>query len=122
VWQKTVTVYGDGSSMESVVCIAGADGESPIVVDITSSTGNLYINNNISATLTATVRQGNQDITSEFPESAFLLEKYDMYGIKDDIWSYTGRIVVVDNLDIYKKAMFNCVLDVEQRLQEEDIE
>lgn len=113
MWQKTVTVYGDGSIEEVISCV---DGKGHIVIDITCSTGTIYINNEIQATLTAKVLQDNQDITSEFPSSAFRWEKYDMYGNKDTVWSYTGTTVVINNLDIYKRAMFNCILDVEQRL------
>lgn len=122
MWQKTVNVYGDGSSEERVVCIAGADGEGAIVVNITSSAGTIYINNDIQTTLIAQAYQDNQDITDEFPDGAFLWEKYDMYGVKDDVWSYTGKTIQVNNLDIYKRAMFNCVLDVEQRIEKEDVE
>lgn len=120
MWQKTVNVYGDGSSEERVVCIAGADGEGAIVVDITSSTGTVYVNSDIKTTLVAKAYQDNEDITNEFPDSAFLWEKYDMYGTKDTVWSYTGKTVAVSNLDIYKRAMFNCVLDVEQRIETEE--
>jgi hypothetical protein len=122
MWQKTVNVYGDGSSEERIVCIAGADGEGSVFVDITSSAGTIYINGDIKTTLVAKAYQDNQDITDEFPDGAFLWEKYDMYGVKDTVWSYTGKAVAVNNLDIYKRAMFNCVLDVDQRLQKEDIE
>ena len=122
MWQKTVNVYGDGSSEEKMVCIAGADGEGHIVVSIKSSTGTIYINNEIRTTLIAEVFQDNQNITNEFPDSAFRWEKYDMYGVKDTVWSYIGKAVAVSNLDIYKRAMFDCVLDVEQRIETEDIE
>jgi hypothetical protein len=122
MWQKTINTYGDGSTEERVVCIAGADGQGAITVSITSSTGTIYVNNNITTTLTAKAYQDNIDITDEFPDGAFLWEKYDMYGTKDSVWSYTGKSVAVSNLDIYKRAMFNCVLDVEQRLETEDTE
>ena len=122
MWQKTVNVYGDGSSEERAVCIAGSDGEGAIVVDIKSSTGTVYVNGDIKTTLVAKVYQDNYDITEEFPDGAFLWEKYDAYGVKDTVWSYTGNTVAVSNLDIYKRAMFNCVLDIEQRIETEDIE
>jgi hypothetical protein len=122
MWQKTVNIYGDGSSEEKAVCIAGADGEGAIVVEITSSTGTIYVNNDIATTLVAKAYQDNIDITDEFPDGAFLWEKYDMYGVKDTVWSYTGKTIAINNLDIYKRAMFNCVLNVEQRLETEDIE
>lgn len=113
MWQKTITVYGDGSVEERLICL---DGKGVIDVDITSSTGTIYINNEIRSTLTAKVYQDSKDITHEFPDGAFRWEKYDMYGTKDAIWSYTGKTVAINNLDIYKRAMFNCILDVEQRL------
>ena len=113
IWQKTVSVYGDGSMEENITCLAGA---SPITVEIISSSGTIYINNGINATLSAKAFQGNKDITNEFPDSAFLWEKYDMDGVRDPVWSYAGKTVTIKNTDVFKRAIFNCTLDIEQRI------
>jgi hypothetical protein len=116
IWQKTRTIYVNGTVVDSEpTCISGADGVSPIFVEITSSAGTIYINNNINTTLMAKVYQKNQDITDEFPSRAFLWEKYDSDGSKDTEWSYAGKTVLVSNIDIWKKAMFNCIVDIELR-------
>lgn len=115
MWQKTVNVYGDGSSEEKIVCIAGATGDGPIVVNIKCSTGTIYINNNITnVTLTASVSQDNQDITDEFEDGDFLWEKYDMNGNLDTTWSYTGKTIPISHLDVYKRAVFNCILKIDE--------
>ena len=116
IWQKIQTIYVNGDVVDSEpTCISGADGVSPIFVEITSSAGTIYINNNINTTLIAKVYQKNQDITDEFPSRAFLWEKYDSNGNRDTTWSYAGKTVSVSNLDIWKKAMFNCIVDIELR-------
>lgn len=112
VWQKTKYTYGDGSSSEKITC----DGTSPIEVRITSSAGTIYINNNIKTTLTATVHQANVDITNQFSDEAFLWEKYDADGVRDLEWSHLGQTITVNNLDVYKKAMFNCVVDLTKKV------
>lgn len=114
MWQKTITVYGDGSIEEEIFCV---DGKGHITVDIKCSTGTIYINNNITnVTLTARVFQENQDITDEFKDGDFLWEKYDMDGNLDRVWSYTGKTIPISHTDIYKRAVFNCILKVENRL------
>lgn len=95
---------------------AGFIGTSPIVLLITTSTGNMYVNNDISATLTVTANQDNKDITDLFETEAFLWEKYDADGTKDENWGKRGTSIQISSADIYKKAVFNCILDVDRRV------
>jgi hypothetical protein len=41
-------------------------GESPLMLEISSSTGTLFINGNISTTLIATVWQGSENVTAQY--------------------------------------------------------
>lgn len=114
MWQKTINTYGDGSVEEKVVCIAGATGDGPVVVEIKCSTGTIYINNNLNnVVLTAKAYQDNKDITDDFEDGDFLWEKYDMNGSLDTTWSYRGKSVPISHTDIYQRAVFNCILQIE---------
>jgi hypothetical protein len=86
----------------------GEDGESPLLLLIESSTGNLFINRDIDATLTATVWKGTEDVTSEYIGS-FRWTKYDANGENPVVLDgETGRSITIDDTDIYKKARFVC--------------
>lgn len=93
------------------------NGKGHITVQINCTTGTIYINNNITnAKLEARVYQDNIDITEEFPIGAFLWEKYDMDGIKVENWSYNNRLLPLSADDIYKRATFNCAVDITKRM------
>ncbi len=64
IWEKTVTRYGDGSTVESKpVCVTGKDGESAVTVRIDSSRGTVFKNNAVSTVLTAVIYHGSHRIT-----------------------------------------------------------
>ena len=81
-------------------------------VEITSSAGTIYINNDIQTTLTATVYQGDVNITGVLPETAFTWERYLEDGTLDDQWSATGKSITVTGADVIRKAVFTCAVDL----------
>ena len=93
-------------------------GESPYTVVIDSSTGTLFLNKDISATLIATVYYGNEDVTANFPFTAFSWEKYNAQGNLDEEWteghkSWGNRLTITAD-DIFKKAKFACNIEIEE--------
>lgn len=106
--------YEDYITINSV--FDGKDGEDPVIVMIESTTGSIYINNDIAGTLIATVHKGNTDVTNLYSSADFSWEKYDSDGILDEQWTSLhknyGNEVTITSEDIYKKAKFNCVLEL----------
>lgn len=83
-------------------------GESPVTVVIESNTGNIFKNNKIVATLTATVKRGNEDISDEI-ESCKWIRK-DANGIVDESWTriIAGNTIQITSADVANKAVFEC--------------
>ena len=88
-----------------------SDGKHPIILTITSTTGGIYINNNIQAELKATVWRNGEDITSKYNKSSFVWTKYDVNGVKDLTWIDYGPIIYIDHTEVEQKATFSCELN-----------
>lgn len=106
-------IYDDGtSSFTAYVTLnqvkEGEVGESPIVIQIESSTGTIFINHSISATLTATVWQGTTDITSTV--SSFVWTKYDENGANPQTLASTSNAVTISHADVNRKARITCAI------------
>ena len=87
-------------------------GSSPITVEITSSAGNIFMNRGINTTLTATVKQGNKDITDTV--SVFHWIKYDENGDMDPNWSrLNARTITITPADLWNKGIFTCEVSFE---------
>lgn len=106
--------YEDYITINSV--FDGRDGEEPIIIMIESTTGSIYINNDIAGTLIAKVQKGNTDVTDRYSSVDFSWEKYDSDGILDEQWTSLhknyGNEVTITSEDIYKKAKFQCILNM----------
>lgn len=81
------------------------NGELPIVLEITSSSGTIFINNNINTTLTATVTKGASDITSQYSGQFYWYKD----GVAFDPTNHTNTITVT-NTDVNQRAVFTCTV------------
>jgi hypothetical protein len=112
IYTRSRDVYDNGEVGEWSYSV-GFIGSSPVVLEVTTPNGNLYIGENLSAVLTVRVSQENIDITENFDDEHFIWEKYDSNGVRDPEWYRYGKTIYIDNTDVFKKAVFNCVLTLE---------
>ena len=94
----------------------GKDGEDAISVVIESSAGNMFVRQDVRATLTCHVYQGSgmdpaHEITNKVTK--FTWVKYDKDGIKDDGWVRLpgGQSITIGPEDIASKAIFKCEVE-----------
>lgn len=112
LWQRIVMIESDGSEHPAqAACIQGArgkDGEDAISVQIESSTGNIFKNRNISATLTCTVWKGSENITGQV--ASFRWTKRNEDGTLDPTWTrvLSGNTTTINADDVRSKAIFSC--------------
>ena len=86
---------------------------SAITVKITSNTGNVFLNHTGQATLTCTVYRGEIDITNTINDFTWI--KADKDGVIDTQWTKhtTTNTLSIDVLDIDKKAVFTCEVELD---------
>ena len=97
---------------EGVPGPAGQDGEDAITVQIDSSAGTVFLNKQITTTLTCTVIQGNgTDITNQV--SKFTWVKKNADGTVDTSWSrpLAGNTITLSEADVNSKAIFTCKVE-----------
>ena len=90
----------------------GQDGEPAITVQIDSSAGTVFLNKQITTTLTCTVIQGNgTDITNQV--SKFTWVKKNADGTIDTSWSrpLAGNMITLSEADVTSKAIFTCEVE-----------
>lgn len=114
IYTRTRDVYNNGEASEWRYSV-GLIGSGPVVLEIYTNTGNLYIGEQISADLSVRVSQENLDITENFDDENFIWEKYDKHGEKDRNWYRYGKTIYISNADVYHKATFNCILTIEDK-------
>lgn len=87
---------------------ASAAGESPVIVQIDSSTGIIFKNKTSSTLLTCTVTKGTEDITSRVTK--FTWKKRDKNGNIDPTWTreLTGNTLPISADDVTGQAVFYC--------------
>lgn len=122
MWTKTVTTYTDNTTKESdPTCISGAKGEQgeqgeSYRVEIISSNGSIFKNNQIKTTLTARVYKNDTDITDSINASCFKWVKINADGTFDEAWNskhFGGtKNVEITSDDIFARATFNCSVDI----------
>ena len=118
MWQKIISTFSDGSTQESEACIEGAKGESNITLEIRSSTGTSFINQEGETVLYVRALKDNVDITENFNDSKFLWERYSKDGDRDPIWSERGKYIHISGKDVFKKAVYNCILEINEEKEE----
>ena len=91
-------------------------GEDAITVIIDSSTGNMFVRQDVRATLTCHVYQGSgmdpeHEITDQVTK--FTWVKYDKDGIKDETWARLpgGQSITIGPEDVASKAIFKCEVE-----------
>ena len=93
----------------------GAQGASPIMLDIYSDGGNFIRNGQGTVTLTAVVTKANVDITGTFPPACFSWLRHSGNAAYDEAWNSrhkgAGPVVTVGAEDVDKRTVFECVLD-----------
>ena len=90
----------------------GLDGEDAITVRIDSSAGTVFLNKQISTTLTCTVIKGNgTDITNQVTK--FTWSKKNADGTIDTSWNraLAGNTIVLTEADVTSKAIFTCEVE-----------
>ena len=90
----------------------GADGEDAITVTIDSSAGTVFLNKQITTTLTCTVIKGNgTDITNQV--TRFTWSKKNADGTVDTSWSrpLAGNTITISEADVTSKAIFTCEVE-----------
>ena len=97
--------YGSDTYIDYITLNEIKSGESPITLQIISSTGTIFINNNIYTTLTATVYKGAQDITSQYSNQFYWYKD----GTAFDPSNHSNSITVT-NSDVNQKAVFVCTV------------
>ena len=90
-------------------------GESSIELKIFTDRGNIILNGQGSVVLTAVVTHGGKDITDTFPMSAFSWTRNSGNETYDTEWNNrhvgVGKTITVNAADIFKRAVFECILD-----------
>ena len=112
LWQKIISIFSKGEPEESVACIEGAKGESNIILDIRSSTGTAFINQQGDTVLSVRALKDNQDITEHYRDDQFIWSKFSQEGKKDPTWGPRGKQIHINGTDIFKKAVINCELEL----------
>lgn len=116
MWTKTVTTYVSGNTKtDGPTCISGAKGEN-YRVEIISSNGSIFKNNQIDTTLTAKVYRNEEDITDSINAASFKWVKINADGSLDEAWNSKhfggAKTIKITSSDIYARATFNCSVDI----------
>jgi len=97
--------------------IPGPPGEDAISVQIFSSNGNVFRSNQGFTTMTATVWQGNDDITSQIDASKFTWERTSSDPVADESWNTSSKAIGHKSIqltpaDIIGRSVFACHVDI----------
>ena len=84
----------------------------PTNLIIKTSSGNIFKNNLINTTLTATLWRGGKEIDKEGKDYSYIWTKTDDEGNPDDIWnqdhSYSQKTIEITQKDVFRRAQFEC--------------
>lgn len=90
-------------------------GESSTELKIFTDRGNIIRNGQGSVVLTAVVTRGDKEITDTFPVAAFSWTRNSGNEAYDTEWNNrhigVGKTITVNASDIFKRAVFECILD-----------
>ncbi|SDQ09786.1 hypothetical protein SAMN05216392_0402 [Streptococcus equinus] len=84
----------------------------PTSLVIKTSNGNLFKNNFINTTLTATLWRGGKEIDKDGKDYSYIWTKTDDEGNPDEIWnqdhSYSQKTIEITQKDVFRRAQFEC--------------
>ena len=97
--------------------IPGPPGEDSISVQIFSSNGNIFRNGQAYTIMTATVWQGDDDITSQIDASKFTWERTSGNAVADESWNTSSKAIGHKSIeltpeDIIGRSVFACHVDI----------
>lgn len=86
-------------------------------VEIRSSNGTSFRNDNISTTLEARVYHGANDITDTLPGTAFRWRRVSDDPASDEVWNFTyasvySNVIYLTSDDVDARAVFNCDVNI----------
>ena len=122
--KSSVSISGDCINLTGKVTFSSFDKETQkkieadsIDVQIWSSRGNIFKGRDVSTILTCHVFSAGVDITGTLPNSAFMWEKINNDGTKDETWSATpygnnANSIQVTSADVWSRAVFNCAVEI----------
>ena len=124
LWQRTTTTYASGKTTVKEAFLGGSGakgdkgdkgdtGQNALSVQISSSNGNIFKNDNIVTTLTCTVYYGTSDVTNQV--TSFNWIKVNEDGTVDENWSRltSVNIININNNDVDGKASFGCEIEID---------
>ncbi|NLZ46453.1 MAG: phage tail protein, partial [Clostridiales bacterium] len=91
------------------------DGVSPIKLEIITSNGNIFKNNNIYTNLTAKVYRGDEEIDKGGTAFNYIWTKVNADETPDESWnrnhSYSQKTIRITNADLFRRATFSCAIE-----------
>lgn len=92
------------------------NGDAAYIVAVESSNGNQFLNGEMVTLLTATVFKGSHDITAQVPYNAFNWTRLSNNPDGDKVWNEmhtaVGNQITVTSADVYRRAVFNCEVNI----------
>lgn len=92
------------------------NGDAAYIVTVESSNGNQFLNGEMVTLLTATVIKGSHDITARVPYNAFNWTRLSDNPDGDKVWNEmhtaVGNQITVTSADVYRRAVFNCEVNI----------
>ncbi len=87
----------------------------PTNLVIKTSSGNIFKNNLINTTLTATLWRGGKEIDQDGSMYTYIWTKTDADGEPDEIWnqnhSYSTKTIKITQQDVFRRAQFSCEIE-----------
>ena len=87
----------------------------PIELQVRASNGNVFKNNNIASTLTATLWRGNKEIDKDGTEFSYIWTKTRDDETPDEHWnadhSYSQKSIRITQEDVFRRATFSCEIE-----------
>ena len=110
---ETTSSRPDGSPDEWMLYVKkGTDG---LVMNIMTDRGNIIRNGQGEVTLYASLIRGNEDVTDTFPKACFSWTRNSGNAEWDGQWNLrhraAGSIIKVSAEDVFRKAVFECVVE-----------
>ena len=90
-------------------------------VSVESSNGTVFKNGVIGTTLSCSVYSWDEDVTSQFPDAAFIWKRASADASGDTTWnnahSSGSRTLQITSADVVEKAVFSCTVDLSLRVE-----